>query len=204
MKGCGMRRDYEQYLCSREWKIFRTKYYENPNTPHACLLCDVPKPSLCHITRQRLGKERIQDVIPLCSTCRERVRLWLAENNRSMESVNLALRFFLSKPRMREVVSKWPHLGRKTKREKGSWPDKYWLVRCPNCRKDHNQHFTQHCSVCKSKDVTVLGESVANHHPRPAPQQQLLTVRCLECCKEREQSFGARCGTCGSERVRVL
>src|ERR1039458_5245234 len=62
------RAQYAAYLESIHWKNFTAAYRSDPGTSHACYVCGEDGYQLHHHTYARLGKERYEDVVPLCST----------------------------------------------------------------------------------------------------------------------------------------
>jgi hypothetical protein len=65
------------YLASEWWAEVRARFNADPNTPHACAVCGTPRYQLHHRTYERLGAERLSDLLPLCSTHHEALhRAW--------------------------------------------------------------------------------------------------------------------------------
>ncbi len=66
----GLRRlglkSYREYLRSERWYETRTKYWKSA-LPQKCVVCYDPNVELHHRTYQRLGRERLTDLLPLCS-----------------------------------------------------------------------------------------------------------------------------------------
>jgi len=63
---------YTEYIKSREWLIKRTEVMANPyyGRPNTCFLCRRKKNLIVHhLTYDRLGNEREDDLMILCSTC---------------------------------------------------------------------------------------------------------------------------------------
>lgn len=58
---------YKEYLGSEHWKDFRKKFFRSKRAKH-CACCPVRtiEVELHHCTYDRLGKELLKDVIPLC------------------------------------------------------------------------------------------------------------------------------------------
>ncbi len=61
---------YAEYLASPHWQEFKQRYREEYGAVR-CASCHDPKYELHHKTYDRLGAERISDVIPLCRQCHE-------------------------------------------------------------------------------------------------------------------------------------
>ncbi len=66
MKRARRKKDYEKYLQSSHWRSFRLRY--KSERPWACghLGCPAGNLDLHHLTYARLGRESLDDVIPLC------------------------------------------------------------------------------------------------------------------------------------------
>jgi hypothetical protein len=56
---------YDAYLRSDLWLDFRKKFFSS-KAPKACAVCGAARVQLHHRTYERLGREKIGDVIPLC------------------------------------------------------------------------------------------------------------------------------------------
>lgn len=59
------RKEYHDSLISEHWIKFKV-HYRQSNLPQACLICSDPKVDLHHWTYERIGSERLDDVVPLC------------------------------------------------------------------------------------------------------------------------------------------
>ena len=63
---------YLAYLASPEWAAFRQTYYRTH--ARACAACEAPTfVDLHHVTYERLGRESVGDVVPLCRRCHDDV-----------------------------------------------------------------------------------------------------------------------------------
>lgn len=62
------RQDYLQYLKTPHWLEFKARYESDPEKLHECFVCGKMEYELHHITYERIGKERMDDVVPLCKT----------------------------------------------------------------------------------------------------------------------------------------
>lgn len=61
---------YEEYMQSPEWADFRNRWFTQTNFPKQCVACNVTTGlELHHVTYERLGFERMNDVVPLCRRC---------------------------------------------------------------------------------------------------------------------------------------
>lgn len=56
---------YAEYLQSEHWKDVKTRYRAS-KMPKYCKVCKAPYQVLHHRTYERLGAERLHDLIPLC------------------------------------------------------------------------------------------------------------------------------------------
>lgn len=67
-------KSYEEYLNSDIWQNFRKRYFKSRRRKH-CMCCRTPnfEVELHHLTYDRLGKERLADVVPLCREHHEAV-----------------------------------------------------------------------------------------------------------------------------------
>lgn len=63
---------YQSYLASDLWHKFKEIYFSS-SMPRTCMGCRNSIVMLHHITYQRLGEERLSDVIPLCFKCHRKV-----------------------------------------------------------------------------------------------------------------------------------
>jgi hypothetical protein len=70
---------YDDYLRSDHWQEFRKRYRES-HLPQSCLGCRSARYELHHHTYERLGKEILMDVMPLCRDCHEKVHRYAKEN----------------------------------------------------------------------------------------------------------------------------
>lgn len=61
--------DYQRYLCSRHWRIFRLAVMIAANG--RCAICNKPADDVHHLTYERVEKELLSDVAPLCRGCHE-------------------------------------------------------------------------------------------------------------------------------------
>lgn len=66
--------DYHAYLRTPHWQNVRKRYWAS-GRPKQCALClrnDLPL-DLHHKTYERIGKERLSDLMPLCRPCHDGV-----------------------------------------------------------------------------------------------------------------------------------
>jgi hypothetical protein len=81
---------YRDYLASGHWADFQARVYAAYGSV-TCVACDFPRPSLHHVTYERLGRESLSDVIPLCSRCHRAVHRYHYTHNVSLERIGSAL-----------------------------------------------------------------------------------------------------------------
>jgi hypothetical protein len=65
--------DYATYMQSARWFDFRREWFRYTGFPRCCVGCLAPyNLELHHVTYERLGQERLNDCIPLCTGCHDR------------------------------------------------------------------------------------------------------------------------------------
>lgn len=69
---------YNDYLAGEHWQNFRTHYRES-TFPQFCIVCGRTDYSLHHVTYDRLGRELLTDVLPLCQPHHEELHEVLRE-----------------------------------------------------------------------------------------------------------------------------
>jgi hypothetical protein len=62
---------YSEYLRTPHWKAFK-KRYRGSGRPRRCTICGEPRYELHHITYERIGDERLSDVVALCRAHHQR------------------------------------------------------------------------------------------------------------------------------------
>ena len=76
-------RNYHKYINSKRWERRRRRYYgRNPNV---CKVCGAKDIQLHHLTYERLGNERDEDLIPLCRQHHSLFHEMLGGSRRKME-----------------------------------------------------------------------------------------------------------------------
>lgn len=73
---------YAEYLASEHWSDFR-KRYKVAGRRMTCLVCGAKPIQLHHRTYARLGRERFEDVIPVCRPHHEAIHEWLKTSGRN-------------------------------------------------------------------------------------------------------------------------
>jgi hypothetical protein len=71
--------EYVEYLNSPAWKSTRIRFYKSKYNKNECYICK--KKGICldlhHKTYERLGKERLTDLVQLCRKCHEAIHVIL-------------------------------------------------------------------------------------------------------------------------------
>ncbi len=62
------RQRYEEYIASPAWGEKRRRYFAS-KLPQGCVVCGADRVQLHHRTYRRLGREKLQDLVPLCQPC---------------------------------------------------------------------------------------------------------------------------------------
>jgi hypothetical protein len=61
------------YLNSEHWEAFRRLYFAK-NKPKVCDFCKANKKlDLHHVTYERIGRERLDDVVAICRSCHDEI-----------------------------------------------------------------------------------------------------------------------------------
>lgn len=61
---------YREYINSLQWKAFRARWFNDSSLPNLCVACGGSSVlELHHVTYERLGNERLNDLVPLCHRC---------------------------------------------------------------------------------------------------------------------------------------
>jgi hypothetical protein len=88
-------KNYEEYLHSAHWKDFRQKWVES-GLPKRCIACGFPHYNLHHLNYLRLGREELDDVVPLCDRCHMQVHKYHEKHNLPLSFVDVSLRAIFS------------------------------------------------------------------------------------------------------------
>jgi len=83
---------YADYLSSTHWAEFRQKYFLSQR-PKTCLVCGDGRIQLHHVTYERLGQEKLKDVVPLCRKHHEDVHSWLKQNHAPLYETHRAIAY---------------------------------------------------------------------------------------------------------------
>lgn len=82
---------YEEYLKSPHWERFRRSYYAS-GRPSKCSVCGDRLVQLHHVTYRRLGRERFDDVVPLCRVHHQQVHNELANSGLDVSATHQVIR----------------------------------------------------------------------------------------------------------------
>jgi hypothetical protein len=99
-------RRYQDYLKSDHWRKFTQVWPVATGLPARCSVpgCKAKHIQYHHLTYQRLGRERMGDVMPLCGTHHKRLHLLQKHRHRrytAFQDVLSVLKSFLSKSSLR-------------------------------------------------------------------------------------------------------
>jgi ribonuclease HI len=73
--------EYKKYLNSKHWKNVKERYNKSKLNKGCCIMCGRKnKLNLHHKTYKRFGKERLSDLVYLCSYCHTDIHEFLREN----------------------------------------------------------------------------------------------------------------------------
>lgn len=86
--GC---RTYADYLASDHWRAFKAAYRAS-GQPQRCIACGRPDYQLHHRSYRRMGRELLEDVIPLCGDCHTKVHAWHSRHPTMLSHTHAALR----------------------------------------------------------------------------------------------------------------
>lgn len=69
--------DYDTYLRSPHWQDVRRRYWgsEEPHLAKECICGETENLQLHHMTYERVGRERLEDLTPLCPTCHNMIHV---------------------------------------------------------------------------------------------------------------------------------
>lgn len=81
-------RDYTHYLAGPYWHALRERYRAATDLPQACV-CGDPVVQLHHKTYERIGRERLTDLTPLCPTCHKLVHVLEARGDLPLDLTGL-------------------------------------------------------------------------------------------------------------------
>lgn len=86
---------YADYLRGNHWQAFRAAWVprRTRNGRAVCEFCLAGhlRLDLHHRTYKRLGRERLNDVVLICSDCHGRVHRWYAEGRKSLWTITKAV-----------------------------------------------------------------------------------------------------------------
>lgn len=152
---------YDDYLMSPHWTGFRERY--RAERPTKCRLCHRTDTQLHHVTYERLGCEKLDDVVPLCRTHHVAVHEWLVESGKKfVRHTKEAIRVLRGRtpptPPTTEQLERRQRLrDRKRVRREPS-------PRCTRCTK-RPQVGGKFCQKCVAR---MVRESTVSPHATPA------------------------------------
>lgn len=81
------------YLNSEHWKAFR-RFYFAKKKPKVCDFCKLKKKlDLHHVTYERIGREKIGDVVAICRSCHDEIHaLFDVNRNKGLQSATDKIR----------------------------------------------------------------------------------------------------------------
>jgi hypothetical protein len=104
---------YREYLESEHWANLKRRYRAS-NLPQMCLGCNDPRVQMHHRTYQRIGREELTDIIPLCKACHDKVHDYCRGNSMHVKDTHAVMRvvFGWSKKQMMEKFKPYRLSGR--------------------------------------------------------------------------------------------
>lgn len=89
---------YKAYIASPKWKLKTEAYYKKNG--RYCKACKVTKPlHVHHMTYERLGHERLGDLVSLCYTCHAEVHRLHRKTGRRVPLRTVTLQYIQTKLR---------------------------------------------------------------------------------------------------------
>lgn len=80
-------KSYTAYLKSKHWRLFKKTFKASKYSKKRCYICHKEKSiHLHHLTYERIGKEKLTDVIELCRCCHRNVHKAL-DKGKTWESI---------------------------------------------------------------------------------------------------------------------
>ena len=86
-------KDYSKYIKSKKWYKKRAKYIGKFG--FGCYCCKEKAKHLHHISYDRLGYERMEDLCPLCVECHETVHIMVMNNESKLKDAHEDLKQIL-------------------------------------------------------------------------------------------------------------
>lgn len=84
-------KDYRHYLLSKHWENVQCRY-RRAWSDCRCIGCDAPRFALHHVTYARMGREKLSDLLPLCSKCHRDVHRFHRCSRVPLENFRAAIR----------------------------------------------------------------------------------------------------------------
>jgi hypothetical protein len=133
------KRIWEEHMASHAWKLKRHEYREA--LPWICFVCKGhQRIQLHHITYERLGLERLEDLVPLCHVCHQAVHRLVASGTPLVSAHHLLVKDGIP-PKV-----KWR---KKRKASKGIKMPVAGVI-CDSCGATYDDGFTRLRCVCGS------------------------------------------------------
>lgn len=73
---------YKDYLKTKHWNELKKEYYLS-KLPQECLVCGNRKFELHHRSYNRIGKELLLDLLPLCRFCHHKIHEYIKQGNKT-------------------------------------------------------------------------------------------------------------------------
>jgi hypothetical protein len=141
---------YADYLKSDHWKAFRKRYMKS-GRPRLCLACGHGRIQLHHLTYNRIGNERLEDLIPLCGDCHRKVHAFHDESGTPLHQYQAAITFLTGVPvKANPVVPKTPSPPKEAKKKKRKGPSDYEMA----YREDRKKRDKEWAALARAKKAT--------------------------------------------------
>ncbi len=152
-------KSYAAYLKSEHWGNFKKRYRASKAHPQNCRVCDTSGPDLHHVTYERLGAERLDDVMPLCDWHHRKVHEWLKEHYAPVERTPEALTVLLAEfgPRPQQVAQQ-PKKDRKGKAARR---------RARNIEQNRKSEAQKKWDAIREAKIAAARQSNRNFTPNP-------------------------------------
>lgn len=100
-------KSYGDYLRSPHWRKLRAAYRAS-DLPQTCICGEDEDTQLHHITYERVGDERLSDLVPLCPSCHNLVHVleWRGDSDLSVDGLTDAERAAAGRAWLSDLVAK--------------------------------------------------------------------------------------------------
>ena len=163
LKGLGFS-SYSDYLKSPHWIAFK-KEWRSAGQKMSCLLCSKGPIQLHHQTYQRLGSERLGDVVPVCRQHHEAIHAWLKDRQKPVEFTNDAVAA-LGGPHIPSPLTRRPNAPTRKSRQR----DRRRLLKSSRQAAKFSQY------IGKLRDQVASGIKVAPSSSRLATDEEIAAV----------------------------